>query len=144
MSTQNTRTRRRRVGRKPSPRLSRPDFPYTMRLRDGRTVLVEIPGRWVSADRDGTPAFEPEAVAFLDRVRALFTSRMDGPPSPGYITSLREGLGLTQQQFGDRIGVDKLTVARWEWGTLRPSPKSVAAIKGLRDKAMRHGVAIPS
>lgn len=41
---------------------------------------MEVPGRWVSADRDATPAFEPEAAAFLDRA-----------PSPGYITRLREG-----------------------------------------------------
>lgn len=88
-----TQTTRRRGGRKPAARLSRPDLPHTMRLRDGRTVCIEVPGRWVTADRDGTPAFEPEAVALLDRIRAIFMTALAPAPSPGYITRLREGLG---------------------------------------------------
>ena len=137
-------TTKRRGGRKPAARLSRPDFPYTMRMPDGRTVCVEIPGRWVTADRGGTPAFEPEAVAFLDRIRAVFRSALDVPPSPGYVTRLREGLGLTQKELGERIGVDKMTVSRWERGTLRPSGESLAALEKLRREATRKGVAIPT
>ena len=139
-----TATRKHRVGRKPAARLSRPDYPYTMRLADGRTVAVEVPGRWVSADRDGTPAFEPEAVAFLDRIRAVFVSALDRAPSPGYITRLREGLGMTQEQFGQRVGVDKMSVSRWERGTMRPSEATVKAIEKLRKDAIRHGVTVES
>jgi len=131
-----------RRGRRPSPQLSRPNLPYTMRLPDGRTLCVEVPGRWVTADRDGTPAFLPDGVRFLDRVRALFMSILDRSPSPGFITTLREGLGYTQKEFGERIGVDKMTVSRWERGTLRPGEKSLAAIERLRREAMRKGVTL--
>lgn len=139
-----TLKKRTRRGRKPAAALSRPDFPYTMRLPDGRTVCVEVPGRWVTADRDGTPAFEPEGAAFLDRVRALFLSALDRAPSPGYITRLREGLGLTQRTFGERIGVDKMTVSRWERGAMRPSEEALQAIEKLRKDAVHRGVAIPT
>ena len=135
---------RRRGPRKRTTHPARPDFPYTMRLPDGRTLCVEIPGRWVTADRDGTPAFLPEGVAFLDRLRALFVSTLDRAPSPGYITRLREGLGVTQKQFGQRIGVDKMTVSRWERGSMRPSSEAVKAIEKLRRQAVRHGVTLAS
>ena len=141
MATATPRKRARR-GRKPAEVLSRPDFPYTMRLPDGRMIVIEVPGRWVAADRDGTPAFLPEGVAFLDRVRALFLSALDRPPSPGYITRLREGLGLTQRVFGEQIGVDKMTVSRWERGTVRPSHAAVKAIEKLRKNAISRGVVL--
>ncbi len=114
-----------------------------MKLPDGRTLYVELPGRWVRMDRDGQPVFLPPGVKFLDRLRAL-AMKLDRAPSPGFITSLREALGLTQLEFGDRIGVDKMTVSRWERGALRPSAESLAAIEQLRREAIRRGVAIPS
>lgn len=141
MTTKVQPTRRR--GRKSAEQLRRPDFPYTMKLPDGRTLYVEVPGRWMTQDRDGSPAFLPQAVRFLDRIQAL-AQKLDRSPSPGFITSLREGLGLTQAEFGDRVGVDKMTVSRWERGTLRPSNESLAAIEGLRSKAVRRGVTIPA
>lgn len=118
-------------------------MPYTMKLPDGRTLYVEVPGRWVTKDRDGSPAFLPPAVKFLDRVRAL-AMKLDRAPTPGFITSLREALGMTQAEFGERIGVDKMTVSRWERGTLRPSEESLAAIAKLRDRATRSGVTLPA
>jgi len=110
---------------------ARPDYPYTMRLADGRTLFVEVPGKWVTADRDGRPAFTAGGVRFLDRVRVL-ALRLDRTPSPGYITTLREALGLTQKELGERIGVDKMSVSRWERGRLRPSDESLAALERLR------------
>ena len=133
---------KKRRGRKPSPRLSRPNLPYTMRLPDGRTLCVEVPGRWVTADRDGTPALLPDGVRFLDRARALFISVAERAPSPGFITTLREGLGLTQKEMGERIGVDKMTVSRWERGTLRPGAASLATIEKLRREAIHKGVTL--
>jgi len=135
------RTRRR--GTPPSKQLSRPDLPYTMKLPDGRTLYVEVPGRWTTTDRGGRPAFLPQAVEFLDRVRALAV-KLDRPPTPGYIVALREALGLTQKELGERIGVDKMTVSRWERGALRPSAESLTAMEELRRKAVRRGVAILS
>jgi hypothetical protein len=76
-----------------APALSRPDFPYTLKLPDGRTLYVEVPGRWMTTDRSGEPAFLPPAVKFLDQVQALAMSALSRPPSPGYLTTLREALG---------------------------------------------------
>ncbi len=139
MTTAATRKRR---GRRPAAQLSNADFPYTMKLGDGRTVYVEVPGRWMTKDRDGTPAFLPPAIRLLDRVRVL-SMELTTTPSPGFITTLREALGMTQAEFGERIGVDKMTVSRWERGALRPSDASLAAITELRRNAVKRGVAIP-
>ncbi len=140
MTTKPTKNRR---GRPPAAQLSKPDLPFTMKLPDGRTLYVEVPGRWVTEDRDGSPALLPDAVRFLDRIQAL-AQRLDRPPSPGFITSLREALGLTQAEFGERVGVDKMTVSRWERGALRPREASLRAIDDLRRRAVRTGVAIPA
>lgn len=129
-----------RRGRRPDPALAQPDYPYAMKLPDGRRVLVEIPGRWVTVDRDGSAAFLPEAVRFLDRVRAVFLSVLDRPPSPGFITALRAGLGLTQTEFGRAVGVAKMTVSRWERGELRPGRRARAGMERLRKAALRRGV----
>src|SRR5688572_25674610 len=98
---------RRRRGRMPDPKLTQPDFPYTMKLPAGRTLLVEIPGRWMSHDKVYGPVFRPDAVRYLDRIRALAVplSASKRAPTPGYITALREGLGLTQEEMGLRLGV---------------------------------------
>ena len=133
----------RRRGRPPAAQLARPDLPFTMKLPDGRTLYVEVPGRWVTEDRDGSPALLPDAVQFLDRVQAL-AQRLDRPPSPGFITSLREALGLTQKELGEQLGVDKMTVSRWERGALKPSDESLAAVDDLRRRAVRRGVTIPA
>jgi DNA-binding XRE family transcriptional regulator len=113
-----------------------------MKLPDGRTVYVEVPGRWVMKDRGGETAFLPDGVAFLDRVRAL-AMKLNRAPSPGYITTLREALGMTQAEMGDKMGVDKLTISRWERGALRPNASSLGKLEKLRDDAIRRGVVIP-
>ena len=136
-----TKAKRRR-GRPPAKQITQPDYPYTMKLPDGRTIYVEVPGRWVTKDRSGEVAFLPQAVYFLDRIQALAMSVLDRPPSPGYITTLREALGLTQKELAERLGVDKMSVSRWERGTVRPSTDSLAALEKIRQKAVRNGVAI--
>lgn len=131
-----------RRGRPSAPELARPDHPYTMRLPDGRTVYVEVPGRWVTADRGGEVAFLPDAVAFLDQVRAL-ALKLDRAPSPGYIATLRAALGMTQAELGARLDVNKLTVSKWECGTLRPGADSLKALDAVRREAVRRGVVVP-
>jgi DNA-binding transcriptional regulator YiaG len=93
-------------------------------------------------DRDGEAAFLPQAVELLDRVQVLAMSVFDRPPSPGYITTLRKALGLTQQQLGERLGVDKMTVSRWECGTVKPSRDSLTLLDKLRKQAIRKGVTL--
>ncbi|HSW46607.1 MAG TPA: helix-turn-helix domain-containing protein [Phycisphaerae bacterium] len=139
-----TKPARRRGGTTPNPQLGNPDYPFTMKLPDGRILFVEVPGRWVTRDRSGKPAFLPQAVKLLDRIQALAMSVLDRPPSPGYIVSLREALGLTQEDFGTRLGVDKMTVSRWERGTVRPGGSSLVALERVRREAIRKGVTIPA
>jgi len=54
------------------------------------------------------------------------------------------GLGLTQEELGARLGVDKMFVSRWERGQIRPSAESLAALEAVRREAVRKGVVIPS
>jgi DNA-binding XRE family transcriptional regulator len=137
-----TAVRSRRRGPGPAPQLMRPDAPWTMRLRDGRTLAVEIPGRWTTQDRDGSLALLPPAVHFLDRLQVLF-SPMRTPPSPAYIKTLREALGLTQTGLGERLGVAKITISRWERGDLRPGGESLAKLESLRREVAREGAVFP-
>jgi DNA-directed RNA polymerase specialized sigma24 family protein len=106
-------------------------------------LFVDVPGRWVTTDRDGTPAFLPVGVRFLDRLRVLALSVLDRPPSPGYITTLREALGYTQREFAEKLGVDKITVSRWERGAPRPGEGSLKALEKLRGESVRKGVVLP-
>lgn len=119
----------------------RGDVPFTAKLPDGRTLFVLVPAKWCELDASGEVLFTPNAARFIDRVQALAT-RTPGAPTPGYIRTLREALGLTQAELGEKIGVDKMTVARWEWGKLRPRRKTAAALDKLRREAGRRGVAI--
>ncbi|MGI8618563.1 MAG: helix-turn-helix domain-containing protein [Gemmatimonadaceae bacterium] len=43
----------------------------------------------------------------------------------------RRCLGLTQLDFADAVGVGRVTVARWETGVIRPTPRHVAAMLDL-------------
>ncbi len=135
-------TRDRTRKRRSSPRPNRPDYPYLMKLPDGRRVFVEVPAQWVTTDRDGEVAFLPPAVEFLDRLQVLAMSVFDRPPSPGYLRTLRKALRLTQEQLGQQLGVDKMTVSRWERGTVRPGRRSLMALERLRKHATRKGVTV--
>lgn len=42
------------------------------------------------------------------------------------LAALRERLELTQQQLAERLGVDRVTIARWETGT-----RAIPAFLGL-------------
>jgi DNA-binding transcriptional regulator YiaG len=79
-------------------------------------------------------------VRAVDRLRAVFSAQQQ--MTPGFVISLREAMGLTQEQFGRRLGVTKMTVSRWECGRMRPSPSVVAAIRRLQARAQREGVKI--
>ncbi|MGN6367489.1 MAG: helix-turn-helix domain-containing protein [Phycisphaerae bacterium] len=133
----------RRRGRHQNPQLARPDYPFAMKLPDGRTMVVAIPGRWTAEDRDGSTLLLPEAVKFLDRVQALVTPHKQ-TVTPGYITALREALHMTQSEFGEEVDVAKMTVSRWERGELRPAEDSLAKIEKLRAERLAKGVILPA
>jgi DNA-binding XRE family transcriptional regulator len=134
-----TPTTHKRGLRPNSPPL--PDLPYTMNLPDGRIVFVTIPGEYTIRDRSGEIGFRPEGVRLLDRVRAM-AMKVQGQPTPGHIAVLREALGLTQEQMGRKLGVNKLTISRYECGRLRPSARVLRAMEKLREKAASRGVVL--
>lgn len=126
-------------------RIGRPavqeDFPFTLRLPDGRTLFVLVPAELCDRDVSGEVVFLPDALRLIDRLQSL-AMRTPDRPSPAYIRTLREALGLTQAALAARIGVNKMTVARWEWGKSRPAPEAVRALDALRRSISRRGVVL--
>jgi DNA-binding transcriptional regulator YiaG len=41
-------------------------------------------------------------------------------PSPHLAKMIRQAAGVTQRRFAAELGVDRVTLARWEAGTMRP------------------------
>ncbi|MDP9172676.1 MAG: helix-turn-helix domain-containing protein [Planctomycetota bacterium] len=116
------------------------DLPYIVSFGENGMLAISLRAAWVKADRLGRPLLLPPAVRALDRLRAVFTAREI--LTPGFIISLREALGLTQEQFGRKLGVTKMTVSRWECGRMRPGSLMVAAIRRVQGQARRKGVRI--
>jgi DNA-binding transcriptional regulator YiaG len=58
---------------------------------------------------------------------------------PEDVFRLRSKMNMTQRQFGDAVGVDPVTVSRWERGTTKVSTAYATLIRqtvdGLRDEA---------
>ena len=50
---------------------------------------------------------------------------------------------MTQEELGKRIGRDKLTVSRWECGSVRPSKEALARLARLFRKLKASGVLLP-
>lgn len=119
------------------------DVPYTMNLPDGRTLFVNVPGQFAEAHENGGVIFTPDGARFLDHVRALAMSAKT-PVTGGHIRALRSALGMTLEEFGERVGVQHMTVWRWESGGMKPRPGSLAAIEGLRRRLTRRGVVLSS
>jgi DNA-binding XRE family transcriptional regulator len=117
------------------------DYPYVMRLADHRVVALTIPAAWVLLDKTGEICLRPPAVRWLDKLRALF-SRIHRAPTPGFIRTLRQAMSLTQDQFGRQLGVNKMTVSRWERGTIRPGTQAVKALVIARAEALHRGLLI--
>jgi hypothetical protein len=117
------------------------DLPYVMSLPGRRAIALTIPAAWVVVDRNGEVCLRPPAVRWLDKLRALF-SRVADVPTPGFIRTLRQAMNLTQEQLGQRMGVNKITVSRWERGTVKPSRQAVNTLVRLRASALRRGLLI--
>ncbi|MGA2233018.1 MAG: helix-turn-helix domain-containing protein [Tepidisphaeraceae bacterium] len=116
------------------------DLPYVVSFGNGAMLAISLRAAWLKADPSGKPLLLPPAVRALDRLRAVFADREK--ITPGFIVRLREAIGLTQEQFARRLGVTKMTVSRWECGTIRPSPAMAEAIGRLQSKARKEGVMI--
>lgn len=116
------------------------DLPYILPFGEHGMLAISLRAEWLKADRSGQPLLLPPAVRALDRLRAVFTAQEK--ITPGFIVSLREAIGLTQDQFGRKLGVSKMTVSRWECGRMRPSPSMSAAIRDLQTRSQHEGVKI--
>jgi DNA-binding transcriptional regulator YiaG len=116
------------------------DLPYVVSFGKDSMLAISLRAAWLKADRTGRPLLLPPAVRALDRLRAIFTNQ--AKMTPGFIVSLREALGLTQEEFGRKLGVTKMTVSRWECGRTRPSPPTTAAIRRLQTRSRHEGVKI--
>jgi DNA-binding transcriptional regulator YiaG len=108
---------------------------------EGESMLVvSLRADWLKLDRSGQPLLLPPAVRAVDRLRAVFTDQ--DKLTPGFIISLREGMRLTQAEFGHKLGVSKMTVSRWERGKMRPGHRTARAIRKLQVHARSSGVKI--
>lgn len=56
--------------------------------------------------------------------------------SPQHFKSIRESFGLTQEEFGNRLGVTQKTVSQYEIGFRVPGP-TVRVIMRVLEKAPR-------
>lgn len=117
------------------------DIPFTAKLPDGRTLFALVPARWCELDVTGEVLFKPKAVAFLDRLQVM-AMKLPKEPTPGFIRTLREALGLTQAQLGERLGVEKMTVYRWERGMVKPGAAARKALDRVRKEAGRKGIVL--
>lgn len=116
------------------------DLPYVTCLGKNRLLAISLPASWIKADRSGEPVLLPPAIRMIDRVRALFVRQQQ--MTPGFIISLRQGMGLTQEEFGKKLGVTKMTISRWECGRMVPSALASSAIHALQAKAGAEGIII--
>ena len=116
------------------------DLPYVVPLGDSGMLAIALRAAWLKPDRSGQPLLLPPAVRAVDRLRAVFTNQEK--LTPGFIISLREAMGLTQAEFGQKLGVSKITVSRWECGRMRPGARTANAILKLQAAARRVGVKI--
>lgn len=44
---------------------------------------------------------------------------------------LREQLGESQEQFGERFGVTKMSISRWERGESEPTPDNIRTLANI-------------
>lgn len=51
--------------------------------------------------------------------------------NPKTIEEVRKRMGLTQQEFSDKLGIAKTAISRWEQGKVTPDADSLAAIYSL-------------
>jgi DNA-binding transcriptional regulator YiaG len=114
---------------------------HALRLADGRFACIELPARSVRRGPDGEVELRPSAVKLLDRLRVM-AHEVPDEPSPGWVRTLREALGLTQATLARRIGVDRLSVSRWECGRGRPGADALAKLRRLRRRAVQAGVLV--
>ncbi len=92
--------------------------------------------------RTGELVYTATALRTLDRLRALLQQAGE-LSTPGHLRSLREALGLTQQEMASKLAVSMQTVSRWERGESRPRSSALGRLRTLQRSTRRHGIAKP-
>lgn len=77
-----------------------------------------------------------EARAYAKAILAAVADLEKPPPDQvaAEITALRVSLGLTQDEFADKLHVGRVTVWRWERGISTPRRKAMANIRRMRSQ----------
>jgi DNA-binding transcriptional regulator YiaG len=91
--------------------------------------------------RTGELSYTASALRALDRLRAILV-QVDEHSSPGHIRTLRESLGLTQQELADRLKVTGQTVSRWERGEVQPNQATLVRLRRVQANARKKGVTV--
>jgi DNA-binding transcriptional regulator YiaG len=91
--------------------------------------------------RTGELSYTASAVRTLDRLRAILV-QIDERSSSGHVKTLRESLGLTQQELADRLKVTSQTISRWERGEVQPSAEVLKKLRRLQLSARKRGVTV--
>ena len=55
------------------------------------------------------------------------------------VKGLRERLGLSQPDFAALLGIDPITVSRWERGVAKPSRLALGRLEALAKRRQRRG-----
>jgi DNA-binding transcriptional regulator YiaG len=91
--------------------------------------------------RSGELSYTASAVRTLDRLRAILVE-INEHSSPGHVKTLREALGLTQQELADRLKVTSQTISRWERGEVQPNVGALKKLRRIQSSARMKGVAV--
>ena len=121
------------------------DSSITFELTDGRTVSVPLSWSWrlEGATKEERQNFQispsgqsvhwpdvDEDLSARGALRGTPAPRPSTAPpaetpsewTPGRIQKLRNGLGMSQTAFAERMGVRQATISDWETGKQEPSP----------------------
>jgi DNA-binding transcriptional regulator YiaG len=79
----------------------------------------------------------------LDEALAQASAKRD-LPAPTEARRVREAAGLTQQQIGDVIGVDRATVCRWESGVRSPRGPAARLYLTVLKRAAQEAEQLPA
>lgn len=91
--------------------------------------------------RSGELSYTASAVRTLDRLRAILV-QINEHSSPGHLKTLRESLGLTQQELADKLKVTSQTISRWERGEVQPNAGALKKLRRLQLSARKRGVTV--